>query len=536
VKFGPHPVAEAEGAILAHTEHVEGGTLKKGLRLTRDHIAVLVAAGVETVLVVRLEADDVHEDAAAGELAGAVAGSGVSRDAPFTGRANLHASNGGLLVVDRDAIDRFNRVDPAITLATLPAYAPVIAGQMVATVKIIPFGVGANSIGQALAIASTSALVRVAPYRPMRVGLVSTMLPSLKPSTMDKTRRMTEARLKPSGSTLLPERRVAHDAGAIAAALTQLSDEGAELLIVFGASAMVDAGDVVPAGIRSAGGKVIHLGMPVDPGNLLVLGELAGKPVIGAPGCARSPRENGFDWVLGRLLAGLPVGPHEITGLGVGGLLMEIASRPQPREPIVAHAPNIAALVLAAGQGRRMGGPNKLLAEIGGRSLVRTVVDAAAASRAASVTVVTGHRRQEVEQALAGTVVRLVHNPDYAEGLSTSLRQGVASLGDDIDGVVVMLADMPMVTSAILDRLIGAFDPSADRLVVVPTHLGKRGNPVLWSRASFAELCAIEGDTGARHLIGAHADAVVEVEIGPEVALDLDTLEAVQAAGGTLPA
>lgn len=183
-----------------------------------------------------------------------------------------------------------------------------------------------------------------------------------------------------------------------------------------------------------------------------------------------------------------------------------------------------------------MGGPNKLLAEIGGRSLVRLVVDAAGASRAASVTVVTGHRRHEVEQALAGTAVSLVHNPDYAEGLSTSLRQGVASLDDNMDGVVVMLADMPMVTSAILDRLIGAFDPSADRLVVVPTHLGKRGNPVLWSQAFFAELCAIEGDTGARHLIGAHADAVVEVEIGPEVALDLDTPEAVQAAGGTLPA
>ncbi|MCX5578388.1 molybdopterin-binding/glycosyltransferase family 2 protein [Kaistia terrae] len=536
MKFGPHPVSEAEGAILAHSLHVEGRTLKKGLRLTRDHLAILAAAGIETVLVARLEAGDIHEDAAAVELAGAVSGSGISADAPFTGRANLHASDSGLLVVDRDAIDRFNRVDPAITLATLPEHAPVIAGQMVATVKIIPFGVGAASIGQALAIAGATALVRVAPYRPMRVGLVSTRLPSLKVSTMDKTRRMTEARLKPSGSTLLPERRVAHDSGAIAKALAELSDEGAKLLIVFGASAMVDAGDVVPAGIREAGGNVIHLGMPVDPGNLLVLGELDGKPVIGAPGCARSPRENGFDWILGRILAGLPVGPCEITGLGVGGLLMEIASRPQPREAVVAHAPKIAALVLAAGQGRRMGGPNKLLAEIDGRSLVRTVVDAAGASRAASVTVVTGHRRQEVEQALVGTGVRTVHNPDYAEGLSTSLRQGVARLGDDIDGVVVMLADMPMVTSAILDRLIEAFDPSADRLVVVPTHLGKRGNPVLWSRAFFAELCAIEGDTGARHLIGAHADAVVEVEIGPEVALDLDTPEALRAMGGTLPA
>src|SRR5690606_3963720 len=226
----------------------------------------------------------------------------------------------------------------------------------------------------------------------------------------------------------------------------------------------------VPAGIRAAGGRVLHLGMPVDPGNLLLLGELDGRPVIGAPGCARSPRENGFDWVLARLLAGLRVGPEDISGLGVGGLLMEIASRPQPRETPVAKAPKVAALVLAAGQGRRMGGPNKLLAEYRGRSLVRNVVDAALACRAASVAVVTGHRRDDVEKGLGGTAVRLVHNPDYEEGLSTSLRQGVASLDADIDGVLVMLADMPLVTAPILDRLIEAFDPKADRLVVVPTH------------------------------------------------------------------
>ncbi|WP_018185141.1 NTP transferase domain-containing protein [Kaistia granuli] len=536
MKFGSCPVAEAEGALLAHSLAFDGHVLRKGIRLTAEHLASLQAAGVERVVVARLEAADVHEDAAAARLASAVAGPHVEVEAPFTGRSNLHAEANGLLVVDRDAIDRFNRVDPAVTLATLPAYAPVSAGQMVATVKIIPFAVGHAPLEAAERIAAASSLVRVAPFRPLAVGLVATVLPSLKPSTLDKTRRMTEARLKPAGATLLAERRVAHDAAAIGAALSDLSRAGADLMIVFGASAMVDAEDVVPAGIQAAGGRVIQLGMPVDPGNLLVLGELDGRPVIGAPGCARSPRENGFDWVLGRLLAGIAVTPEEISGLGVGGLLMEIASRPQPREPAAAGPPKIAALVLAAGQGRRMGGPNKLLAEIGGRSLVRGVVEAALASKAASVTVVTGHRRDEVEQALAGQPVRLVDNPDYAEGLSTSIRQGIASLDADIDGVLIMLADMPLLTADILDRLIAAFDPKADRLVVVPTNAGKRGNPVLWSRAFFGELQAIEGDTGARHLIGAHADAVVEVEIGPEVALDLDTPEALRAAGGKLPA
>ena len=156
--------------------------------------------------------------------------------------------------------------------------------------------------------------------------------------------------------------------------------------MVFGASAMVDADDVVPAGIREAGGTIRHLGMPVDPGNLLILGEIGGKPVIGAPGCARSPKENGFDWVLNRLLAGLDVTPDDITGLGVGGLLMEIVSRPQPREggeseAEAAHEKKVAALILAAGQGRRMGGPHKLLATIDGKPLVRIAAEAALSQR-----------------------------------------------------------------------------------------------------------------------------------------------------------
>jgi molybdenum cofactor cytidylyltransferase len=279
--------------------------------------------------------------------------------------------------------------------------------------------------------------------------------------------------------------------------------------------------------------------MPVDPGNLLILGSLGGRPVLGAPGCARSPKENGFDWVLNRMLAGLPVGQREITGLGVGGLLMEIVSRPQPREggaPAKAEPRKVAALILAAGQGRRMGGPHKVTATIDGKPMVRIVAEAAKASSAASVTVVTGHRPEKVAAALDGLELGIVHNPDYANGLSTSLRAGLAVLPETIEGVIVLLADMPRVTSEMIDRLIAAFNPGRGALIVVPTFEGKRGNPVVWSSRYFGDLGHIQGDTGGRHLIGQNADAVVEVELGPAVALDVDTPEALAAAGGRLPA
>jgi molybdenum cofactor cytidylyltransferase len=267
---------------------------------------------------------------------------------------------------------------------------------------------------------------------------------------------------------------------------------------------------------------------------LLLIGDLKGRPVLGAPGCARSPAENGFDWVLHRLLAGLPVREDDITGMGVGGLLMEIVSRPQPREPVAEPTAEVAAIILAAGQSRRMGGPNKLLARFDGQPLVRRVAENAVVSGAARVIVVTGHRAGDVASALAGLDVDIVHNPDFADGLATSLRTGLAAVPESASGALVLLADMPDITSAIIDRLIDAFRKRRGLAIVLPTFSGKRGNPVLWPRAYFPELAEVTGDTGARHIIARHEDAVERVEIGGAATHDVDTREALVAAGGTL--
>src|SRR5216683_3208230 len=297
-------------------------------------------------------------------------------------RHEIRSCQPGVLVVDRAAVDRINGVDEAITFATLAAYKPVVEGEMVATVKLIPFGVEAKLRDAAVKAASGGAL-RIAPYTIKRVGIVSTLLPGLAPKVVEKTLRVTAERLAPAGATIIAERRVPHVETALAAAIKELLGLGAELVIVFGASAIADRRDVIPAAITEIGGAIEHFGMPVDPGNLLLIGSAGGVPVLGAPGCARSPVENGFDWVLMRLLAGLKVTRAELTGMGVGGLLMEIVTRPQPREkPGTDGNRNVAAIILAAGRSTRMGGPNKLLAELGGKTLVRIVTEQALASKA----------------------------------------------------------------------------------------------------------------------------------------------------------
>ncbi|HML14508.1 MAG TPA: molybdopterin-binding/glycosyltransferase family 2 protein [Xanthobacteraceae bacterium] len=532
MKFGPVPLHEAEGGIAVHSIRKGGLVLKKGTLIGKSEIAALAGAGIAELTVARLEPGDVPEDVAAGEIAAAVAGEGVHVERAFTGRANLFAESAGVLVVDRAAVDALNRVDPAITFATLSAFAPVVAGKMIATVKIIPFAVSRDARDAALAAAARAQpLVRVAPYRVRRLGIVSTVLPGLADKVIEKTLRITAERIAPAGARIVAERRVPHETAALAVAIQEVLDAGAELVIVFGASAIADTRDVIPAAIEAVGGEIGHFGMPVDPGNLLLIAQAQGRPVLGAPGCARSPKENGFDWVLMRLLAGLDVSREDIIAMGVGGLLMEIVTRPQPREAQpAADGRRVGALVLAAGRSTRMGGPNKLLAEIGGKPLVRIVTEQALASRAAPVIVVTGHERPKVEAALAGLRLRLVHNPEYAAGLSTSLKAGLAALPGNVDGAIVCLGDMPQVTAALIDRMLEAFDPARGALIVVPTIDGKRGNPVVWSRRFFPDLMALEGDVGARHLIATYADAVVEVPMEDSAALtDVDTPDALLA-------
>ena len=555
--FGDTPVSEAEGAILAHSVKLASISFKKGRRLSAEDLAALAEAGIETVIAARLEPGDVHEDAAAGRIAEAILGPGLTASAAFTGRANLVVARRGVLVVDRARLDALNRIDEAVTLATLAPFDLVEPRQLAATVKIIPFAVSGAALTRCLEAARAGAgpLVRVAVLRPRPVGLVQTRLPGMKESILDKTRRVVDARLAALDGAPAIELRCRHDAAEVAAAIESLRGRGAELVLISGASAIVDRRDVVPAGIERAGGVIDHFGMPVDPGNLLLLGHIETTPVLGLPGCARSPKMNGFDWVLRRLIADLAVDRDAVTAMGAGGLLKEIAARPLPRAaaveaplveaplvetpPVeaaaeVPRAPRIAALVLAAGQSRRMGPDNKLLAEVNGKPMVVRAVEAVLASQAEPVIVVTGHQRDRVEAALAGLGQRSVHNPDYAQGLSTSLHRGLAALPAGTDGVVVALGDMPRVEAAAIDRLIAAFNPLEGRAICVPTWHGKRGNPVLFARRFLAEMQEIAGDIGARHLIGEYPELVAEVamdetDAGHGVLLDVDTPEALAA-------
>ncbi len=537
--FGSLALGEAEGAVLAHTLRLSGRVIKKGTVLDHDAIAALRAAGLGQVIAARLEPGDIGENEAASRLAAALASANVKPSRAGTGRVNLLATETGLFRVSRAAVDRLNAVHEALTLGTLPDATPVTAGEMVATVKIIPFAVPGSLLIEVEARArAEETILAVHPFRPLTAGLVVSELPGLKEKAAQNIIAATEARLAALGGRVLPALRAPHEEAPIADALARLCADGADLLLVAGASAVVDRRDVGPMAILRLGGEIRHFGMPVDPGNLICIGRIGGKPALVLPGCAGSSRPNGIDFVLRLLAAGLDAGPREVMAMGVGGLLKDVPTRGLPRARAVAQEdkpppeaaprrPSIAAIVLAAGQSSRMAPHHKLLLpDRAGKPMIARVVDNLLSSPARPILVVVGHRADDIRAALAGRPVAFVPAADYAEGLAASLRAGITALPGEARAALICLGDMPLVTARVIERLIEAYDPDEGRLIAVPMHRGRPGNPVLWDRRFFPEIAALSCDAGARRLLDRHLEAMTEVEMPEDSVLrDFDTVE-----------
>lgn len=532
MKFGETPIDEAKGAILAHSIRTSGISFKKGRSLNEKDIEGLRVAGIASVIAARLEPDDVSEDVAAARIAKAIAGINLEISAAFTGRVNLYAEIAGLVEYDPLQLDQLNMVDESATVALLPPFAPVVARQMVGTVKIIPFAASEVVVTSCELLAqggiTQKGLVQVTPYRARTVGLLQTSLPGTKETVLDKTTQVLNARVKALGGNLKIERRCNHATVAIQAEIAFLLDEGCEMVLIAGASAITDRRDVIPAAIVASGGTIDHFGMPVDPGNLLLLGTARSVPVLGLPGCARSPKLNGVDWILQRLFADIAITGQDVMAMGTGGLLKEIPARPLPRAEAITtnvpSAPKIAAIILAAGQSRRMGTENKLLSEIDGKPMVTRVAELVTSSQAASVVAVLGHEASKVRGVLTSFDLSFSENPKFADGLSSSLIVGLDALPGDIDGVIICLGDMPRINARVIDQLIAAFDPLEGRAICVPTFDGKQGNPILLARRFFSEMREITGDRGARHLIDSYQELTCEVEMSEDgVLIDIDT-------------
>ena len=513
MKFGPATPSACEGAILAHAVYLPDGRLRKGSRLSVADIARLKAAGVETVTVAFLEPGDIDEDSAADRLAAALVPAGPRLSSASTGRVNIYAVGRGLVRFDRDRLKRLNRIDEGITLACVQHNQLVEDGDMIATLKIIPYSLPEKTVEAAITAAGGVPVFSFHPLATRPFALIQTRMDGMKPALLTATEKVTKQRLDQLGCALVDSRVVDHDAASLEAAISESVGHGAEAILICGASAISDRRDVVPMAVEAAGGSVHRLGLPADPGNLLMTAGIGDMPVIGMPGCARSARLNGFDWVLQLVLAGIEIDEDEIADMAIGGLLMEIASRPLPRKMVERRRPTnivIGGVLLAAGSSQRMGEVNKLLVEIEGQPMVRHAATAMIQGGIRDLVVVTGHQQDKVREALEGLEVTFIHNADFAAGQAGSVAAGVGSLPDGLSGALIALGDMPFVTADLVAEMIRDHSGLGDgeTRISFPVHEGRRGNPVLWGRGFFDALRKLSGDVGGRTVLAANPAAV----------------------------
>ena len=513
MKFGPAKSSDCEGAILAHAVYLPDGRLRKGTRLLRSDITRLENAGVQSVTVAFLEPGDIDEDSAADRLATALVPAGLRLSAAATGRVNIYAVGRGLVRFDRDRLKRLNQVDEGITLACVQHNQLVEDGDMIATLKIIPYSLHNQTVEAAIAAANGVPVFSFHPLTTRPFALIQTRMDGMKPALLTATEKVTKQRLDQLGCSLVDSRVVDHDTASLETAIADSIGHGAEAILICGASAISDRRDVVPTAVEAAGGTVQRLGLPADPGNLLMTAGIGDMPVIGMPGCARSARLNGFDWVLQLVLAGIAIDEDEIADMAIGGLLMEIASRPLPRKMVERRRPTnivIGGILLAAGSSRRMGETNKLLVEINGEPMVRHAATAMLEGGIKDLVVVTGHQQEAVRDALDGLTVTFVHNADFAAGQAGSVAVGVGALPDDVSGALIALGDMPFVTADLVAEMIRDHSGLGDceTRISFPVHEGRRGNPVLWGRGFFEALCGLSGDVGGRAVLAQYPAAV----------------------------
>ena len=522
------PAGEAEGHVVAHRHPLRGRTLAKGSTLGAEDVEALIASGVDVITVVELDDGDVSEDQAAERITAAAAGGGLRVGEVGRGRGELVATDAGLIQIDEERVVRLNDLDDALTLSTLRTGDPVRAGDRVAVAKVIPLAVAEPIVARGCALLSEDGgAVSVTPFRPARVGMVMTTLPHSREPVVEKVIQSVRGRLTALGSTLDEVRRCPHDVAALATAIEELGLAGFSLILVHGASSAMDRDDVLPMGVVAGGAELIRIGIPVEPGNQMLLARRGeGGHVLSVPACASSRNRTAFDTVLERVLAGLPVDRKALGRLAVGGLLLgrakasvRIVDRPEPSR--------VAAVVLAAGRSVRMGDEDKLALEVGGAPMVRRVVETALAAGLEPVVVVTGPDSRSVRSIVGGQGdrrIEWVSNPDASEGMGTSVSAGITAVrGRGIAAAAILLGDMPLVTAETLRALMGAYEPGAGVTVCVPVIGARRGNPVLWGAGRFDDLCALSGDEGARGLLRRLEDEAREVAVAdPGILMDID--------------
>ncbi len=519
------------GSILAQTYNLSVKTLSKGTHVSEDIVELLNKENVKTILCAVPHKGDIHEDSAAETISKAIDASQLYAEEASTGRVNFRTPALSIVRYNRELIKKINLIDESIAFSIVEHNQLLAKNDLIATLKIIPFFISKIYVERVVSLISKSEIFKIYRLGEKKVDLIQTYYDWQKRSIFKATSNVTSSRLNALGCSLQKETLIAHDHKSLCSEIKSSINSGAQVLLISGASAITDRSDHIPKAILSVGGEIIQYGLAVDPGNLLLIGQIGSTTVIGMPGCARSPKLNGFDWVLQLLMANIPINKEELADMGAGGLLMEIASRPLPRalaKSAKKREKKIMGIILAAGNSTRMGKDNKLLRNVGGASLVRNTAVEMLKSDLDSCSIVLGYQSDKVAAVIKDLGINLILNPLWEEGQASSLKAALNTLDTSYSDLLVMLGDLPGVTSKHINKIIEEHLLTNNRKskITIPSFNGKKGNPVIWGRSFFPDLSNLKGDMGGRALFSQHPAAINLLDMeDPAVVTDTDTPE-----------
>ena len=519
----------SKGSILAQTYNLSGRRLSKGTHVSEDMVELLNKENVKTVLCAVPHEGDVHEDSAAEAISKALDENQLYAEEASTGRVNFRTPALSIVRYNRELIKKINLVDESIAFSIVEHNQLLAKDDLIATLKIIPFFVSKIYVERVVDLISKNEIFKIHYLQEKKVELIQTYYDWQKGSIFKATSNVTSSRLDALGCPLQKETLIPHNHRSLCSEIKSSIDRGSQVLLISGASAITDRADQIPKAILSVGGEIIQYGLAVDPGNLLLIGKVGNTTIIGMPGCARSPKLNGFDWVLQLLIADIPINKDELADMGAGGLLMEIASRPLPRalaKSVNKKEKKIMGVILAAGNSTRMGKGNKLLKNIGGAPLVRNTAIEMLKSDLDTCSIVLGYQSDKVAAVIKDLDIKLILNPRWEKGQSSSLMAAINNLDATYTDILIMLGDLPAVKSSHINRIIEEHLLTDNRKsrITIPSFKGQKGNPIIWGRSFFNDLSNLEGDVGGRALFSEHPAAINLIEMDdPCVLTDLDT-------------
>ena len=519
--FGDINVKDSLDCILAHTIVINKKKFSKGTIITEIDKNYFINNKIRTIVCAKLDKNDFHEDKAANIIAETFHNNSIATEKAYTGRANILANKSGLLVIDEEKIRKFNKISDDITIATLNNNSTVKKGEMIATIKIISFAVKDSFIKKIKNTIYKKA-ISINPYIHKKCALILTHHKNKNEKLNSISERRVNERLKNLNCSLDITSYCEHDTKEISKKINIILKKKIDLIMILGSSAIVDIKDKIPEAINFSKGKIIRFGMPVDPGNLLLLGKIKNTHVIGLPGCARSPSLNGFDWVLEKVISGTNITKLNISNMGVGGLLKTLNIRAKSEKESKSY--NITNIILAAGQSKRMREMNKLLIKIDNQTMIEKIVDISLKSTANNTIVVLGYENGVLQKLLENKKITTIVNKEYLKGQSSSLQLGISALPEDCDAALIMLGDMPNINSRLINQLIENYNPNDNKSIIIPTYKNKKGNPVLIDREFFPDILSIKGDKGAKDIIKANKKYIKELpQKNSTIVEDIDT-------------